>query len=158
MVERHDPHHVPRAPLVAGGVLAVATLALVSIFRIAGGTPAAASLDASTVAAHDLRFEDRDDGSIAVINAASGAVLDTFAAGTNGFLRGTLRALAHERHRTGLGSQPPFRIVKFSDGRLALEDPSVGNRIYLDAFGATNAAPFDHLYRLASLSADRASP
>ncbi len=43
-----------------------------------------------------LRFEDRADGSIAVIDAATGGMLERVH-GEQGFLRGALRALARER-------------------------------------------------------------
>ena len=39
----------------------------------------------------------------------------------------------------------PFRLTRWSDGRLSLDDPATGRRIELDAFGPTNTAVFAHL-------------
>ena len=56
--------------------------------------------------------------------------------------RGTLRALSRERNRRGLGPEAPLQLTALSDGRLILLDPSTGERIGLEAFGATNLAVF----------------
>ena len=62
--------------------------------------------------------------------------------GANGFLRGTLRGLARERKRQGVGAEQPFRLIGRADGRLTLEDPATGRRVDLESFGPTNAAVF----------------
>ena len=54
--------------------------------------------DAPTIAMRALRFEDRPDGSVAVIDARSGRQIERVQ-GEAGFLRGALRALARERQR-----------------------------------------------------------
>jgi hypothetical protein len=46
--------------------------------------------------------------------------------GTQGFLRGALRALVRERRQHGLGDEQPFRLLAHPDGRLTLEDPATG--------------------------------
>ena len=68
--------------------------------------------------------------------------LAVLAPGTNGFARGVLRGLARERRRSDIGMEPPFRLARWSDGRLTLEDPTTGRRIELGAFGPTNAEVF----------------
>ena len=61
------------------------------------------------------------------------------APGTNGFLRGVLRGLARERKLERSAIEPPFRLTRWADGRLSLEDPATGRRIDdLEAFGPTN--------------------
>ncbi len=131
----------PRAPLIAVGGLLVATVLTVAAVRYTGiGVVRVA--DAPTVAVREFRFEDRSDGSIAVLDASSQAVVETVAPGTNGFLRGTMRGLARERKRQGIGSEMPFRMIGHADGRLTLEDPGTGRRVDLGSFGPTNAAAF----------------
>ncbi|MEO6745122.1 MAG: photosynthetic complex assembly protein PuhC [Caldimonas sp.] len=131
----------PRAPLIAVGGLLVATVLTVAAVRYTGiGVVRVA--DAPTVAVREFRFEDRSDGSIAVLDASSRAVVETVAPGTNGFLRGTMRGLARERKRQGIGSEMPFRMIGHADGRLTLEDPGTGRRVDLGSFGPTNAAAF----------------
>ena len=65
--------------------------------------------------------------------------------GEQGFLRGTLRALARERKRIGAGSEAPFELVLRSDARLTLMDPVTQQRIDLESFGPTNAGVFARL-------------
>jgi len=98
--------------------------------------------DAAAVSVREFRFEDRADGSIAVLDASGRQLVDTVAPGTNGFLRGTLRGLARERKRQGVGPEVPFRMVGHADGKLTLEDPGTGRRVDLGSFGPTNAAVF----------------
>lgn len=91
-----------------------------------------------------LRFEDRPDGSIAVLDAASQQEVARFQ-GEQGFLRGSLRALARERQRSGMGPQAPFALTGHVDGRLTLRDTATGHRIALESFGPTNSAVFSQL-------------
>lgn len=91
-----------------------------------------------------LRFEDRPDGGIAVLDAASQQEVARFH-GEQGFLRGSLRALARERQRSGMGPQAPFVLTGHVDGRLTLRDTATGQRIALESFGPTNSAVFSQL-------------
>ena len=134
----------PKLPLYSAAALISASLLLVAAVRVTGvgdlRTPQTAVL-----AERMLRFEDHQDGSIAVQNASSNQTIEQIAPGTNGFLRGTLRGLARERMREGIGPQAPFRLTGRSDGRLLLEDPATGRLIDLGSFGPTNAAVFARL-------------
>ena len=62
--------------------------------------------------------------------------------GTNGFLRGVMRGMARNRMLHDVGAAPPFRLVRWSDGRITLDDPETGRHIELDPFGPTNAGAF----------------
>jgi putative photosynthetic complex assembly protein len=92
-----------------------------------------------------LRFEDRPDGSIAVINYKTGKQIDAIQ-GEAGFIRGTLRGLAQERKRRGLDSGPPFELIYRADGRLTLADTATGRLVDLESFGPTNAGTFFRLF------------
>jgi putative photosynthetic complex assembly protein len=96
---------------------------------------------ARTVAERALQFRDRSDGGIDIVDATSGATLESVH-GEQGFLRGTLRGLARERKRRGLGSDAPLQLLARADGRLTLADATTGARIDLESFGPTNAAVF----------------
>jgi putative photosynthetic complex assembly protein len=91
-----------------------------------------------------LRFEDRPNGDIAVIDAASGREAARLR-GEQGFARGALRTLARERMRRQLGPELPFELSAHRDGKLVLRDPATGERIHLEAFGASNIAVFAQL-------------
>jgi putative photosynthetic complex assembly protein len=133
---------MPRGPLLAVGALLLVTLVSVAGVRWSGVS--IHQPDAAAVAVRELRFEDRPDGSIAVLEARSGAQLESIQ-GEAGFVRGALRALARERRKHGLGAEAPFELIGRADGRMTLIDPATGMRIDLESFGPTNAGAFVRL-------------
>ncbi len=135
----------PRLPLLAIGALVLVSLISVTAVRLSGVSVRAP--DASAVATRLLRFEDRPDGGVAVIDARSGRLIDALQ-GEQGFLRGALRALTRERRMRDLGPQQPFELAARADGRLTLSDPATGTRLDLEAFGPTNVAVFARLLTL----------
>ena len=130
---------MPRGPLLAIGVILLALLVGVAGVRLSGMSIRAA--DAEAVATRSLRFEVRRDGSVAVLDASTGQQIESIQ-GEAGFLRGTLRAMARERRKQGLGSEPAFDLIARADGRLTLSDPATGERVDLESFGPTNAGVF----------------
>lgn len=145
MAHHHDAiWHGTRAPwpiwLMAGLVLC--SLVVVAGARLSGVGLASDPIDAAWT--RSLRFEDRPDGSIAVLDGAGGREVARFE-GEQGFARGALRALARERQRRGLGSQPAFELIGHRNGRLTLLDPATGERIALESFGPSNVAVFARL-------------
>jgi putative photosynthetic complex assembly protein len=131
---------MPRVPLLIGGLLVVTILGVIapSPFH----TPAPASSVADIVQQRDLIFIDRADGAIVATDARTHAEVAVLPIGTNGFIRGTLRALSRERKQEELGREIPFRVTTWRDGRTTLQDTATGRQIGLDAFGSTNAAAF----------------
>jgi putative photosynthetic complex assembly protein len=135
---------VPRKPLLAVWALVAATLVFAATARLTGlGT--ATTPDLQTVSQRDLRFEDRSDGGIDILDARSRERIGDVDPGTNGFLRSAMRGLARERRRSGFDDTQPFRLLGRADGRLTLEDPATGRRIDLESFGSTNSAVFARL-------------
>ncbi len=136
----HD-QPVPRGLLIAAGALLGFALLAVTAARLTGvgltQMPAA-----RIVETRELNFHDRSDGSIVAYDPHARQVVTTIAPGSNGFLRGTLRGLARERKRQEVGKEPPFVLIRWSDGRLSLEDPATGRRVNLEAFGPVNAGVF----------------
>jgi len=98
-------------------------------------------IDAQAVITKQLRFEDRSDGSIAVISATDGRVVKVIE-GEAGFVRGILRAMARERRIKEVNQAIPFELIARADGRLTLIDPATGNRIDLESFGKDNVIEF----------------
>mgnify|MGYP001316358235 CR=1 FL=1 len=145
MSAAHRTERLPRAPLLALGALLIAALLAVTAVRLSGIS--VREPDAQPVATRLLRFADRPDGGIAVIDAATGRTLDNVH-GEQGFLRGTLRALARERRMREVGALPPFELAARADGRLTLSDTATGARIDLESFGPTNAGVFARLLTL----------
>ena len=127
---------------VIGAVL-VATLAGVAWQMHANGG-VIASETVAVAWEQTLRFEDRPSGAVAVLDAASGKEIAQFQ-GEQGFLRGTLRAMARERQSRGLGSEAPFLLTGYVDGRVSLRDTATGVRLNLESFGPANSAVYSQL-------------
>jgi putative photosynthetic complex assembly protein len=103
-------------------------------------------IEASAVETLSLKFEDRADGSISIRDAGDGKIIYRVAPGTNGFIRATMRGLASERKRDGMGDAQPFLLVHWSDGTVSLKDPMTARKIDLDAFGPSNTRAFAQLF------------
>ncbi len=143
-MSEHSQHRMPKAPLYSAIALVGTSIVLTAAVRLSG-VGAVHTPQTTVMAERLLRFADRQGGGIEVRDAASDRVLENVAPGTNGFLRGTLRGLARDRKRAGIGPEIALRLTGRSDGRLLLEDPATGRLIDLGSFGPTNAAVFARL-------------
>ena len=142
-----DPFHgnaVPRGALLGAAALVALTLVLAATARVSG-VGLTRMPEADPVVVRELRFGDRADGAVVISDWRTREVITVLPPGTNGFTRGVMRGMARERRSMDIDSAPPFRLTRWSDGRLSLEDPSTGRRIELDAFGPTNTAAFANL-------------
>ena len=126
---------------MAAGGLVLSSLILVSLARITGYRPEHPPAS-SVIQSRDLRFADRADGAVLVYDVADGQLTYTLPPGTNGFVRGVLRGLVRERRADHIGAAQPFRLTRWADGRLSLDDPSTGRHVDLEVFGITNAGAF----------------
>jgi putative photosynthetic complex assembly protein len=136
-------------PIAAACGLVIASVVAVAAFRLSGAP--VSTPDAAAIATRDLRFIDRADGSIAVVDVRDGRLVENIV-GENGFIRGTLRGLARERRRQGIGPEQPFQLVAHVDGRLTLLDPATGRRVDLESFGPTNSGAFARMLMPAGAS------
>lgn len=134
-----DDPVLPRKALLAIGAVLLITFLGAAAVRLTGTE--IRTENAPVLQMRELRFEDRRDGGVDVIDAASQRVIHTMT-GENGFFRGALRGLARERKRNGMGSERPFELTGHADGRLTLLDPTTGTQVDLGSFGPTNAAVF----------------
>ncbi|MCI9878502.1 MULTISPECIES: photosynthetic complex assembly protein PuhC [Methylobacterium] len=92
-----------------------------------------------------LRVDDAADGSIALRDAERGDLVATVRPGEDNFIRATLRGFAQGRLRAGLSRGVPFRLTRFDDGSLRLEDSLTGRSVDFGAFGPSNYAAFARL-------------
>ena len=144
-VKRPEPG-IPKAVLICAAALIAITVAGAWWARTTGyGRSTAPTAEAVQVLS--LRFDDQPDGSVLVRRAGDGAAIYRAAPGTNGFMRATMRGLANERRRSGIGDAPPFVLTAWSDGRVSLDDASTGRRVELVAFGQTNEGAFAQLFQ-----------
>lgn len=130
---------IPKPVLWGAFALMIATFVGASV--VARLDPPRSQLTGPTSQLRELRFADRADGAVDVLDAISGRPIETLR-GEQGFVRGVLRGLAQERLRRGLGGDRPFLLVVGGDGRLALVDPATNRRVDLESFGRDNAALF----------------
>jgi putative photosynthetic complex assembly protein len=137
------PLRFPRGPLIGMWSLAIFTLVVAAAVRLTGTESSQPT--SRPVVVQDLRFQDMSDGGVAVYGARSDRPVDIVPPGSNGFLRATLRGLARERKRQGIGQDEPFRLTRWSDGRVTLDDASTGRHVDLGSFGPTNAQAFARL-------------
>jgi putative photosynthetic complex assembly protein len=134
----------PRGALIGAATLIAFALLAAASARL-GDFGATRMPETSAVQVRALRFEDRSDGAVVVIDDTTNATAAVLVAGTNGFLRSVMRGLARERKARGIGQEPAFEVIRWADGRLSLEDPVTGRVVALEAFGPDNAAAFARL-------------
>jgi putative photosynthetic complex assembly protein len=136
---------VPRGVLIGAAILVGASLLLTVSARVAGWTPARPAPSA-VLAQVDLQFEDRSDGAVLIYRPDQSEPNQILAPGTNGFVRGVLRGLARERRAENISSRTAFRLTRWADGRLSLDDPATGRHVDLEVFGPTNAGAFASIF------------
>lgn len=129
---RHEDPVITRPILISAGLLVALTIVGAGWSSYMKGDTL--DLPVSTVVtSRDLVFSDRADG--AVVVTENGQEVLVIEAGSGGFVRGTLRALARHRQLGNVGEEEPFRLVHWADGRLSLIDPSTNGRVEINAFG-----------------------
>lgn len=132
----------PTFPLASAGSLVIIALVAVAFLQTGERSSEGQPVTPNIVMEVRLFFEDKEDGSVVVTDAGSGATIDILEPGTNGFLRSTMRTFVHERKAVHVGNEAPFSVKQTEDGRLILADPATGREVDLWAFGETNARAF----------------
>jgi putative photosynthetic complex assembly protein len=145
---RGDEHtlKVPRPALYMAGFLVATTFALAISARVFG-IGADREKPTTVLIERSLKFEDAPDHGIRVIDASTNTIAVDLPPNSNGFLRGALRALTRSRRAYGVGEDAPFRLVRYTDGRLVLHDPSTTQHITITSFGPTQIESFDNLLK-----------
>jgi putative photosynthetic complex assembly protein len=140
-----DTEPFPRGVLIAVGTLLILVIAISGTARwmkLHAPAPAVTAQGPAPAASIDLRFADGSDGSVIVRESGTDRLLATLPPGGDGFIRGVLRGLAHDRMRRGIGVAPPFRLSEAQGGALSLVDTATGRVIDLQSFGVDNRAAF----------------
>ncbi|MGF1466635.1 MAG: photosynthetic complex assembly protein PuhC [Sandaracinaceae bacterium] len=143
MARHHHEQKVPRGAVIGAAVLIALSIGIAGFARMAQLTDGADIAPATESV--DLRFEDRPDGSVAVLSAASGDEVAVLAPASNGFVRGVLRGMFRTRKLESVDRDEPFRLSRTEDGQLILADPASGRRVELRSFGRTNHDAFARL-------------
>ncbi len=140
------PLEVPKSALVTAAALIAVVFMLCIAARIFG-FGAFAERQSAVIAERQLLFIDESNGGIRVVDATTQGLAASLEPGTNGFLRGALRALTRGRSSAGIGQAVPFRLVRYADGRLVLIDPTTKRSVTVTSFGSTQVESFDRLLR-----------
>ncbi|MFN5599652.1 MAG: photosynthetic complex assembly protein PuhC [Gemmatimonas sp.] len=140
------PLVVPKPALQMAGLLILTVFGLAVAARFFG-FGAFREMPTTILIERTLRFEDAPDQGITVIDAATNTVAVVLAPGSNGFLRGALRALTRSRKAAGVGQTEPFRLVRYTDGRLVMHDDATGQQVTVTSFGPTQIESFDNLFK-----------
>ncbi len=131
----------PRNVLIILGSVMLFSILVAGFGRAMGHSDSAPA--AAPLSVRELVFHDSPDGSILVYDVKDAAApIDVVAPATNGFLRATMRGLARQRLRQDADHDVPFRLTRWADGRLTLEDPATGRRVEMEAFGIDNEKVF----------------
>ncbi|MFN9808593.1 MAG: photosynthetic complex assembly protein PuhC [Deltaproteobacteria bacterium] len=149
----HHEQRVPRPALLGALVLMIFTILIAGAGRRMAVTDRASREPPRRAA--DLRFEDRDDGSVAALDPEDGREIAIIEPGSNGFIRGVLRGMFRTRRLESVPPQEPFRLSEEADGRLVLTDPRSGRHVELRSFGGTNYDAFAALLNAAIRSEER---
>lgn len=136
------PQITPPKPILRVAVAMVVLTFALAILATRFGIGKAADVYENPVAQRALSFADAPDGGILVHDGSSGELALTLPPGTNGFLRGALRALADRRRIAEKPSDAPFLLTAWQDGRVTLDDPETGERVAVSSFGPTQVKSF----------------
>lgn len=136
------PNITPPKPALRVAVAMVALTFTMAFLASRFGIFKSPDIYENPVAQRALSFADASDGGILVRDGSTGETALTLPAGTNGFLRGALRAMADRRRVSGKSHDAPFLLTAWGDGRVTIEDPQTGERIAVSSFGPTQVRSF----------------
>lgn len=149
-----DNIYIPKAALIGAGLLMLSAVAVAGACH-ATGRDHVTLAPSAVVESRDLFFKDLPTGGIDITDAATGQHVALIQPTTGGFMRGVMRGLVRLHRLNELGPGSSFRLTRWADGRLSIEDPATRERFELEAFGPTNETAFARL--LASQSGDAAA-
>jgi len=131
----------PRPILLAAGAMIVLTIVLAALGHAQHRTYIADG-EVTPVMTRPLRFVDATSGAVEVYDARSNGLVATLPPATNGFVRGTMRSLARQRHLRDVSADVPFYLTRWQSGTVTLDDSATGSHVVLNAFGPDNLAAF----------------
>ncbi|HZF66864.1 MAG TPA: photosynthetic complex assembly protein PuhC [Gemmatirosa sp.] len=138
----------PRPLMLAAVAMAILAIAAAAGARLTGSGHMTVPATPIEIV-RDFRFDDAPDGSVVVLVSGEGAPEREVARLRTGelmFVRSTVRALARGRRMAQtVEAAAPFRLTRYQNGRVTLDDPSTGAHLELASFGPSNQAAFEQL-------------
>lgn len=134
----------PRPALYAAAVAVFGSLFLVGLARLTGYME---NVDPGghVVAEREIAFKSDTAGLIDIADGTTGETLARFPVETNRFVRVVMTSLEFERAGTAPGTQAPYKLVRWDDGRISVDDPVSGKSIQMAAFGRNQVLTFEKL-------------
>jgi putative photosynthetic complex assembly protein len=154
MSEHSHDIKTPLPLLLGAAAMIVGVTLFVAMSQITGMGKAELAAEAAVETIY-VRFNDEPDGGVGAYHSETRVQLIKYGPGEGGFVRTALRSLAFDRHKAGIGSEPPFELMRSAKNNVVLHDPMTGKSITLDAFGDTNQQDFVQLF---AASAETATP
>ena len=136
------PDMIPTALLRAMFGLAFGSLVIVTVAVVTGRAPVGQPAASTVVAERMIVLEGKDAQAVTMRNPDGSLIADL---PHGGFITVIQNAMARERLVHRIDGNPPLRIVRYANGRLAAEDPATGWSAELYAFGSDNKAAFERL-------------
>lgn len=136
------PQITPPKPILRVAVAMIVFTFVLAILATRFGIGKAADIYENPVAQRSLSFADAEDGGILVYDGETNELTLTLPSGTNGFLRGALRAMADRRRVAEKPYDAPFVLTAWEDGRITIDDPETGERVAVSSFGPTQVRSF----------------
>jgi putative photosynthetic complex assembly protein len=137
-----DKDLVPRVLLWGMFALAMTALAI-TVFAVVTDRPLEAQPQSSEVLRERWIVLEGHGAKAVTVRATDGSILLDMAHG--GFVTVVQNGLQTERKKHDVDPLRPVRIVEYTNGRLAAEDPDTGWSVELYAFGGENKAAFERL-------------
>ncbi len=136
------PQITPPRPILRVALAMIALTFTMAILASQFGIFKFADVYENPIAQRALSFSDAPDGGILVKDGSTGELALTLPPGTNGFIRGALRAMADRRRMARKSQEAPFLLTAWGDGRITIEDPETGERVAVSSFGPTQVRSF----------------
>lgn len=137
--------NIPRPILLAIGGVVLLTLVLVGAVRLTGTPPSAIPAVSAIQMSHLMVLQERPGGGVIIRDPQTGEIERELLTGEDGFVRGVLRVLNRVRMQYGQPTTDPWRVTRWDNGRLSLDDPKSGWSMELTGFGPSNYATFAKL-------------
>jgi putative photosynthetic complex assembly protein len=142
--DHHEMKMVPRGVLYGAAALILFTMVLTGVGqKTEMGTVRVPEGDVAYQV--EVHFEDLGADGVEVVEASTGEVITTVPTGQDGFIRGVLRGLDRIRKLESLDQEAPYRLTRWSDGRMSITDTITEERVELRGFGQTNLEAFARL-------------
>ena len=131
---------IPPAIIIGGALVMAVSLLAVSSARMGVAPRQTRPVDVA-VASYDFRVAAPDASGIeTVLSARDGARVAPLSRRGDDFLPSLVETLRQERVLKGVSGAQPFRLLRFADGRVSLEDLATGRELNLESFGSVNEA------------------